>query len=218
MKEVVLGSQVFRTIKQAEDYVRNLIHQTGPISSVKQLNIETYQRLLEVLQSHPDATSKLSNISDIAIRQDPLNKKALALFVVKDQEEDDISWRVCIKPRSSDYYLLQAMRQIIVDQILDFKTNSDVTRCEICNTPTNNKVHVDHIIPFSDLVKDFIKDWEPLPPSRFKDNSKGYDVEFLDEDEGFEIAWKIYHKAYATLRITCPSCNLRRKRSSPQSV
>lgn len=214
---ITFGDREFGTQKAAEAYVRDLLEGVGICDSVKLADETTYTRLCEVLKNHPASDEKLDGMVDLKIIRNRLNSKAKEIHVVNCNGDCvDISWRICItrKSKTSAQEVISSMRSSIVDQILMFRRNSDTLKCNLCGV-SSVEMHVDHVIPFEKLAKDFLENVNnvyPLP-SKFGDAADGSNrIVFLPEDNAFEDAWSVYHKNQAILRTLCWSCNLRRKR------
>jgi 5-methylcytosine-specific restriction endonuclease McrA len=206
---VTFGDITFATKIKASQYVKDLLSKIGFCKSVKEMQPTFYQLLLDVLQCHPQANSKLQNMIDLQIVRNPMNGKTPHIIAIyQDQSESSLSWKVCITPRSKNHNLRHALRKAINYQINRFKQSNDSTTCNICYQELTGESHVDHIIPFADLVKDFNNDWPHDLPTIFEKSQDGIGCMFSEEDEGYETAWRIYHETYATLQITCASCNL----------
>jgi hypothetical protein len=185
---------------------------------VKEKSIATFHQLRDIFACHPEADYKLTDMVDIAIRPNPLNRKTHSIYIVRyDGTELIISWRVCITPHTQKDYLVKALRRSISSQILVFKAKylNEHSQCGICRIGTGKEVHIDHVTPFVELVKDFHVSWNHPIPVTFAESPDGIGPVFQEEDMKYRIAWEEYHEKHASLRITCPGCNLQRKRSMP---
>ena len=94
------------------------------------------------------------------------------------------------------------MRNVINDQIIEYRTAQNKLVCEFCQSTDNP--HVDHIIHFEKLMKDFIKENKAPETFLHECNKK---IRFRQEDEAFKTKWQQYHRENATLRILCAKCN-----------
>ena len=207
MEPLSFANILKKSKKGATEYVRNLLKDTGRCHSVKETNMDVYNKLMEVLSNHPEAYDKLHNAVDLRIQY-----SNQILVINSDTTETDISWKCCISARPPIYYLSQSLRHSIKDQIANFKCKSLKTsqNCSICTQPTNGYIHIDHIVPFADLVKSFHTINKYPLPTKFNDNDKGWPCVFKDEDKEYESSWQSYHSTNATLRLTCPPCNIKR--------
>lgn len=215
---VKFGDREFRSKKAAETYVRGIVHDLGLCESVRLASVDTFARLCDVLSCHPRSCEKLRDLVDLRITRNAINPRAFEIRVVRsDGSNEDISWRACIHGKGNDP-LSSAFRASVVDQILAFKRTADVSRCEMCNTTTNAAtVHVDHVVHFATLTRDFVAESGLTPPSNFKDATRTNVKVFRECDRNFEDAWREYHKERALLRVLCCRCNLRRPNPSRRS-
>ena len=210
---IVFGDKIFKTQKQADIYVKELIYNIGICDSLKTYDGLAYQKLCDVLKRHPNANSKLADMVDLKIGRNTLNKNALEVHIIKTNGcSEDISWKICIsgKDKSDKSELASAMRYSIEDQIMEYSIHHNHNICALCEEKTEN-THVDHIIHFEKLMQDFISDTTHQIPKSFNDATDGSNRRaFRQEDSSFENEWKRYHKKHAELRICCVSCNCKR--------
>ena len=198
----------FTSNKQLEEYVRATINNIGVCSSVKDVDIETYNFLIELFRRHPNYPEKIYNIVDISITTNKVNPKYLELNVVtNDGTTDDISWRSCVSGNERDAFKC-ALRVAVKDQIKLFRCKSH-RQCALCNTTEDGEYHVDHIIHFEEIVYEFLTTTLLSKPTVFQtiaDNRKT----FAEHDKEYETAWKMFHASKASLRVLCRDCNLKR--------
>lgn len=195
------------TSKLIEEY-KTLIHSIGICDSVKNINIDAYNKLCELFKNHPEYPYKIRDMVDLCIKKNKLNFKAFELNIIReDGSIEDISYRSCIVKRPLDYNLKQAMRYSISPQILEFKNKSNLI-CSFCNSTEN--LEIDHIKLFKELYDDFIKQNTNIP-TIFDDNTYNGAM-FKKEDVEFEEKWRNYHKDNATLRVLCKKCNCSRNK------
>ena len=208
---LTIGERLFKSQTEATTHVRGLLHKVGCCESVKNSDSTVFKELVELIKRHPDGQDKTWGVVDFKVQHDLLNKKAYMLVLVRSTgEEESISWRCCIsgKGYSSHQELMRAMRHSISEQIIAFRNSISRFWCEECDKATSEP-HIDHIIHFAKLVKDFHKE-NTLPiPSLFEKAIDGRT--FRIEDIDYATAWKKYHKETATLRMLCKSCNLSRE-------
>ncbi len=206
----------FKTKTALTEYTKNAINATGLCYSLKTKNISLYTFLLDLFSRHPEYPNKISNMIDIFIDRNKMNPSYFALYIRRaDGTSEDISWRCCVDGKAKDG-LNAAMRAAVSDQIIVFK-NSHEFCCEICNCRdgTSKDFHVDHILPFRDIKKNFLE-LHPNRPKIFGSNQY-YLACFRAEDKEYEELWTAYHKKHATLRILCAKCNLTRPRNDSDS-
>ena len=129
-----------------------------------------------------------------------------------DGTQTDISWTACLAGKAKDPKndLTQALREAIGWQIFEYKKSAEMI-CEIClGEIIDDKIHVDHEIPFKKLTTEFLKANEA--PKEFADCLITHKTKFRPEDEIFQKAWEEFHQKNAILRISHPTCNLKRSR------
>jgi hypothetical protein len=216
--KIIIGCNIFNTQKACEDYTRSILVELGCISSVKSTNIEYFKYLVELGKRHPDYDDKFRNFNDFKIKLDEKNSRGLELKIINnDNSETSISWKTCVlgKTKSINELFNSALRYSIHDQIVDFKSKADLSHCTICFTNFKNiRIHVDHIIQFSQLVKDFLNCNTIIKPTSYNKVYLTNEVKFKDEDMYISNAFSKYHKIHAKLRITCEDCNLNRLKKS----
>lgn len=141
-----------------------------------------------------------------SFRVEPRN----TLFLVhEDGSSSDISWNKCVQ--TPDSTLTKLMRNAVQPQITIFRQRSQYI-CSICNIPTAPILcHVDHVLEFRLLAKQFLDENNNRVPTSFDDRVSG-GCQFKSEDNAFEEDWICFHALNASLRITCRTCNLRRPR------
>ena len=180
----------------------------GLCRSLKDERNEDFIDFMELFKYHPESDTKLRDVIDICIISNKKNKKYFELNLIKSNGEiEDISYRCCINERNNTFNLNRALRYAIEPQIQDFRYKNEM-KCSFCNSIDN--VHIDHIIMFKNLVKEFLKLNSKSIPTDFDD--KEYNgSKFKLKDKQFEEDWFIYHKNNAKLRCLCSKCNLSRK-------
>lgn len=76
----------------------------------------------------------------------------------------------------------------------------------------SSKMHVDHVIPFVQLINDFEQSFEFKEyPKVLRREGNHQDVDYFStsspEDKSFVEAWQDYHRQNARLQLLCNSCN-----------
>jgi hypothetical protein len=211
-RKVQFGNLEFKSQKVAKEYVLELFENIGNCNSLKNIqDISLFNKVLDILKRHPQASVKLYNLKDITIE----NKGRFGFYVsliYNDGNKDDISWKMCITGRENSDSLNIALRHTIDSQIKEYKNNNDTSYCDECKNKTGNDLHIDHVIQFKQLVNDFNKSRTDIP-TEFDD---AYDLPgrkiFKSLDSKYENEWKIYHRENAILRPLCRQCNLSRKK------
>ena len=224
MVAITIQGSCFKTQKELEKHVRKLLHELGPTNDVAAVSRKTFTFLFELLERHPNASTKLHNFKQMVVQ--PVGHLAYGLLIrYEDGTLDDISWKVCVsgKTPSPKHAIASAYRQAIQDQIDRFRTENETTSCTHCHCDLSSSgCHVDHIVPFVDLINAFTIQCELTVPNEIMSAPLClYRHRFLKTDDKFEDAWRSFHEQHAILQITCAPCNLsalRILRNGPDSI
>jgi hypothetical protein len=214
--EIKVGTQTFKTQKELENYTRSLLREMGPTNSVKLKKDEYFNFLILLIQRHPHCDEKLEKFVDLHICYDSMNKQALALNIINnDNSLTEISWRVCVsgKGKCVKTNFAQALRYYILSQIFDFKNSSDLSYCRLCQSSLlEKKIHIDHYVKqFSEIVQNFIDiNKEIIIPTMYDKENLTFRIIFKDKDAWIGKLFEKYHYKYSTLRVLCETCNLTR--------
>lgn len=208
----------YKTQSDFETYVKNIIYnEIGICNDVKKDYPSRYTTLIEILKRHPEFISKTQNLSNIKIIRDTLNINAFKIIIINtDESEIDISWKCAItgKSKGNKHEVMSAMRSSVDEQIFKFRKDNP-KKCVLC--PNTDKLHVDHIIHFDEIVLNFInimKSKNIKIPDTFGDtNDDTHRRCFLEIDNKFKNEWNDYHYKHATLRMLCQNCNLTRTKT-----
>jgi hypothetical protein len=212
-KPVIFLGKTYKTQSEFELFVKNLIYNDiGICDDIKNTYPSHYNTLIEILKRHPDFTSKTQNMFNLKIVKDTWNTSGLKILIINDDmSETDISWKCAItgKHKSDKNELMSAMRSSIDEQIFEFRKTSS-NKCVLC--PNTDKLHVDHIIHFDEIVFNFIsimKDKNIGIPNAFGEtNDNTHRRCFLEIDDNFKNEWIKYHYENASLQMLCQTCNL----------
>ena len=193
------------------DYFRSKINEIGLCHSIKTINCNFYDELMEIFKSHPNYPELFSNVVDVSIAYNKINpKKCYELQLIKrDKTSEAVSYRKCFQKTTKDIDLKNAMRYAIMDQILEFKNNCDELICSICKS--EDYIQIDHVILFKTLYDDFLQQNTLTIPTEF-DNTYFNSAKFKEFDKEFENNWTTYHKKHAILRCLCNKCNQKRSK------
>jgi 5-methylcytosine-specific restriction endonuclease McrA len=217
-KPVIFLEKTYKTQGEFDLFVRKLIYDDiGVCDDVKNLKPNHYNMLIEILKRHPDFISKTQNMCNLKIVKDALNRDALKILIMNTyMSETDISWKCAItgKHKSDKNELMSAMRSSIDEQIFQFR-KTNLNKCVLC--PNTDKLHVDHIIHFDEIVFNFIKIMKSknieIPNNFGETDDNTHRRCFLEIDNNFKNEWVNYHFENATLQMLCQSCNLKRTKT-----
>lgn len=185
------------------------------------LNEDNTLFLINVLRHHHQFEQKMAgevNLKHLEIRinQDDGHGPTRGIWIVKkDNTSVGISWHTALEPgggSSKKQDVCQAARYEINDQIFAFR-EQPYGLCELCNESIAagiDIVHVDHIKPFDELFKLFMK-----TVSITYDNIDTQDRRFIDRN--LALQWAHFHKEHATLRVVHKTCNLKRSKKDESS-
>ena len=156
-KSITFLDKTYKTQSEFEAFVKNLIYNDiGICNDIKNIYPSHYITLIEILKRHPDFIKKTQNMYNIKIIGDKLNINAFKIIIINtDESEIDISWKCAItgKPKGNKHELMSAMRSSVDEQIFQFRKDNE-EKCVLC--PNTDKLHVDHIIHFDEIVLNFI--------------------------------------------------------------
>ena len=82
---IVIGVLHYKSQKECITDIRNKLAEIGITSSVKSHSVDKYDYFVELCKRHPSHAEKLKNMVDLEIKQDALNKRGLALNIIKSQ-------------------------------------------------------------------------------------------------------------------------------------
>lgn len=178
----------------------------SPCYSVRGEHPELWDWFSELISLHPYFPEIVIGFHDIRIEGE---KMMLAFF----DEDISFSWKMCcIRPKR--YYRREAMRNAICDQIEAFRAGSKLE----CTCGSEGPFHVDHVVYFADLCKEFEYGRNDIPPdiASAYGISKWFSACF--KDGTFYRDWVKFHKENAVLRILCKGCNLGRSKPSREKM
>lgn len=188
----------FKTKKQMQDHVRNIIYLLG--ESIIKPDNEHFKLFQDIV--------KRQDVIEFHIIKNPINKKAFHMMYRTKKGLVDFSWLNCGLD-SVDNSLIKAMRNEIYEDIINFKKQCE-KKCVFCNV-TDAEFHVDHHEPsFKQLTETFLKDKE-TDFLKYKYNNENKLTYFNDNDFRmvvFSNQWKDYHNKNCNLQILCAKCNL----------
>ena len=211
-----IGELEFKTIKECENYTRNIINNLG-CCIINKDHIQ-YNFFNNLIKNHPEYYENCFNFIDyFYININPLSKKFMVNIKRLDNSSSDFSWTYCckFKKRDDNYYLTREMRKVINPDIVNFKNNQNKLICNFCGNDNElyENFHIDHHNPsFKNLKENFLKITDKQIPTKFND-VKIYDKNidgFNYDDEEFKNEWVEYHNKNCNLQVLCKSCNLKK--------
>lgn len=137
----------------------------------------------------------------------------LLWFLDQNNDIGQISWpKVAMRAKVEPKELVaRAARLTVHDQIEAFRSTAPAGDCELCREPMGGLLHVDHIVPFDELLDDWVQSVGTYE-SVAQNASNPPDC---DPQLGTDAvpSWSAWHRERARLRMTHKSCNLRRPRT-----
>ena len=205
--------------------IADLLRASFPTDDLEKKDPSSFHTLVTVLSFHPNAKAKLLDLRKLRVRKSGRGDAYGIILEYLDGSIDDISWTKAIdcKYGSAKNWenkkLMAAHRKAVSNQISKSSLDNPCSSCTLCGKNIHKGVaHVDHIVLFSDLVKQFISISPfPIPTKVVSDIAlKGHKFTAIDSE--YESAFADFHLAHAQLRWTCEHCNLSRKKSMSSPV
>jgi len=190
--------------------IKMLINTLGVTASLK--DTEHFEFFKEVIARHPECP-KWGEPSDIGIRKNVLYRST-EVFGVWPSGTYPVSMEKCINMKlpSTRAELYEAMRNSIDDQVMAYRASCYEHACVFCQS--TSLIEVDHIVLFSDLVKQFLNDRMDLPKSFGRNRGSAVVLKpgsFCDQ-------WRAFHGTTATFRLLCRGCNGARNIKKPAAA
>ena len=178
--------------------------------------------IIELLQYHPTKKLHIDNIEYLKILSRPPYNKPSIFYKYKDADEnDDISWKLCIQNLFGKY---TTEKSYTTDVNNAFRNESHIgnkkqyfinnTRlenelfcgeCSNCKIITNN-ITTDHYpVTYKEILDDYIKENNiTLSNVEIIENEQN---EMRIKNETIAKEWSIYHDSKSSFRLLCKSCN-----------
>ena len=205
-----IGLLEFSSIKQCENYTRNILKNLGFTKIYK--NNNHFNFIHDLLKNHNEYNEKVGlGIDYFEIKPNRLNKNPELYIHRVDNTDVIFSWRYCCSLKSRDY-LCDAMRSSISKDIIQFKKSSKLT-CNLCNIENLpfGEFHIDHNKnSFHSIYKKFMEVNTLKIPTIFQRNNFNT-CEFMDNDYEFKKNWIEFHNKNCDLQVLCKSCNLKKR-------
>ncbi len=215
---ITIGNRAFKSQESCKVYTRQLLKRIGETHSIKRTHPEYYEYFYLLCKRHPNQ-AKMSKCVDFQIYKNLINKNSFGVNIVNDDNTiTEISMRICItmEKTSNIANFNAALRQCISHQILAYKNNADLSYCSICNCSLHDKnIHIDHVVKFRDLVRDFMEiNQETIGqiPDTYSKTAFTFLTIFKNEDKWIGDLFEEYHLNNATLRVACDRCNYEREK------
>jgi Protein of unknown function (DUF3223) len=173
--------------------------------------------LHDLIARHPNSTAKIGvGINRFEIRKSESFGQNQFWLIREDGTATDFSYRRCVSGKDPSHRatVLAAMRRLIVDQVLDFKSRALTpdARCSLTGAPLHNaNVHVDHDPPFIEIARAFFEEVGGVDAIQLAPEANG-EIGRLFLDQDMARRWSDFHRARATLFLTTAEANLRKSK------
>lgn len=217
VNHIKIGRREFRTKTEVQRHYRSILND---YSLGESLSDTDFNDILDLLTRHPEHEMKIgSGVSHIKVVQNPEYPSRCFWIFRNDGTNTDFSYITCVngKSKTVNQEFTEACRVSVVDQILEYKNeyfaSSGDGFCEETGVPVTWKnSHVDHIIPFAQIVSDFLDFTGIVPSSEMLSESTDSQCSVRFVCEKTESEWKSYHQIFARLRVVSVDFNLTRNR------
>jgi len=207
-----INNKWFRTKKEAYEYTFNFLKE-NKYETIKEG--EKFDYLMGMVNIHHNKEEKIGEgIISFYIGDDWNKKTALFINQKNKKEKVSISWvQICkFKPPTLREDYLSSLRQCINYQIEEFKKDT-ILICDFCKA--DDRIHIDHIYPFKNIVEDFEEEYNFDIPKKYSKELITNKTMFCEEDKELRETFKIFHNNKSSLRPLCRSCNIGRNRKKP---
>jgi Protein of unknown function (DUF3223) len=168
--------------------------------------------LMKLLANHAQAEEKVGcGVARFYLGRSPHEQYDQPCFWFErtDGSLGYFSYLAALRGTSSSKYedFVKALRASVFNQTKAFERASSATHCAISgDTLTGREVHVDHVIPFSFLVKEFLR-------LTCIDVSKlniivAHGFPYWIEDEETRLLWQDFHQEQAQLQLVTAEANM----------
>jgi hypothetical protein len=189
-----------KTRKDLEAECLAMFEKVGDCWSVRGKHPELWDWFSELISLHPYYPENVLGFHDVRLSGGDM---MLAYF----DEDVPFSWKMCcIRPKR--YYRREAMRYAVSEQIETFRKNAEL----VCPCGSAGPYHVDHVIFFADLCRQFEKDRTDVPDDTARTYGTNKWFQACFRGGKFAADWVEFHRANAVLRILCKNCNLGREK------
>lgn len=211
-KQFVIGKFSFATKGAAKMHIQRILNET-PKGVI--LAGDEREFVASLLQLHPSAGSKLKGgVAELSVDGDGRGGRCFHTHKL-DGTRDDFSYLSCLSGKKEEAAgVKDAFRRAIDPQIWAFRDSRFAQGPIVCpysgETVNRKHYHVDHIIPFADLLNTWLATHrlELGNIQIAKDEQFGYKL----VDETLRASWQEYHRENAKLQMLSPQGNMRKPR------
>jgi hypothetical protein len=211
--KIQIGEKSFASKEEAKKAIQTILYRYKPR---QEFSPEDAEFIVDVVSLHPEADTKIGPGVKAVFACNVEGYSSRGFFLRRSDESiEQFSFNKCLRPPSPKELVIKALRQLVVDQVLDFKKNAfsetSAIKCPLTGESVTQKdCHVDHVTPFRDLVEMFAYGQGVRLDEATTESGDGAEVKLMDK--ALADKWIKYHRDNAVLRIVSRKGNLQRKR------
>ena len=198
---MTFATLTFKTKQDALNYFKQYLNTHDTIPKEDEPFIEAF------MQHHPRG---LKTGEKVIITTETQFGKTTKCFGVETEDGiiDKRSYKTAINGYKKSQEVKHCLRAIIQPQIEEFRSATELPdTCPMCNEPMKDP-HIDHIIPFCQLLTDFLREQHITVNDIEIEREVGKEKKLKDVELGKKFYE--YHKQHAQLRYLCSKCNIKR--------
>lgn len=207
-----LGAVLFPTKKAAEMRVREILH-THPLGvPLDGVDMEIVGALIS---RHPHAADKIgAGVAKVTV--DVVEGGSRGFWITRtDGTRTDFSYRKALYAPGHRQRVTAALRRAVEASVVRFKydtfRDTDTVVCPVTGQTLDRRLgHVDHVVPFADLVDEWLRSEDMTVDDVEVRTGDGVIGDRL-ADPWLEVDWKTFHDERAVLRYIHPAANQRRQ-------
>lgn len=176
-------------------------------------NQEMTEKLSLLLHMHPSSERKIGpGIKHFKVEKNTQGSGSSFVAVRIDGTEERFSYKTCItgKIPTKRSEVLEALRFAVRDQLFAFRKKLTLPiKCALSGNEIekNEDLHIDHKTPFSELVREFLKD-ENITLEKLNTYGNGEYLELADKE--LESRFRKFHENNAVLQPSLMKENIRK--------
>src|SRR5262249_31471879 len=201
MMRILIGDTCFPSKAAATDAIRRVLYRYPLGATVSDVD---HAFLADVLARHPDAAIKIG--VGVASFEVEANLGSRGFWLTRiDGTRTDWSFLSCLTPPTHAQDVVAALRTEVRDQVQRFKAMQflgGAARCAVTGvTLTIDGAHVDHAIPFVDLVDAFLTAQQLTVDALDVQPTCDGNTDTRLSDRQVAQQWADYHRNHARLRL-----------------
>jgi hypothetical protein len=205
-----LGDYVYKNKNELKESIKNFLQRAreGIVT-----HPETIEKLHYLLVMHPKAACKIGvGVKDFSVTSNTQGSGKSFEVIRKDNSRERFSYKACIdgERQTQRAKTIEALRFIIRQQMIDFRSSLQFpVRCAISGklVHNNDELHIDHHIPFWELVTEFLEE-ENLTLDQLETSGSGEYLHLIDE--AISRNFFKFHEENAKLQPTLKEYNIKK--------